>query len=768
MSKLDDALKYLAMGFKIQPIHWINDGQCSCGHSDCKTPGKHPLTHAGYKDASAAECQVRIWLNKWPQCNIGLTMGQIVDGKRLIALDIDPRNGGDDGLSELISEKGPLPDTATQLTQSGGLHYLFWAPPEAGFPGLLKPGVEVKYVNHINVYPSVGLSGAYQWEGSADLLDGFPIADAPDWLLEAKAARTSGQVPARAVHVEPGTVAELKEALAFIPADDYHDWIKIGQALKTLGQAGFGLWVNWSQLSKKYNAKAMRPKWNSFKPTDISYQSVFVIAEQHGWVNSARIGQNTLAEIARKANRTPKVAKVQQLTEDLSWPKSCEALAAVSDILQLRGGVRNESTGRAATLAMLSHTAGRRYRTELDDPVHLYQVLCAPSLGEIRHVKTALFELFSSASIGGAKQIELTTTSAIFQKLHESPALLYVAEKFAQHLKQSKRQFSGSQENAFATLSDIYDQTAIRLDKPGEYNIRSDSKNWLTLHSPAISMLALMPDDQTQELLCVSELGRGALEQYLFSFAQPEQTRLSEPQRLDLPEWLKTHLARINDAPIVSEYSDVVIHSEEPVDYITVRFSAKPDAAYADIMSLSDHPLARNLLIGARSQVRRVSALLAIWDNPETPTVNEEHLDWARRVVSHSVREMLNRLKLVITDDGKLSAQQKILSVIHRAGEDGVTHKILMTHCRAYKNMTKDERETLMAQLIEDEDIISAPNSNRKGVRYISSDFAVMVWPDESGDSFSSSSLKGDKGDAKETLFFDASPYENSGAARSG
>ncbi len=752
-TKLAIALQYLALGLKIQPIHWIADGQCSCGLKDCKTPGKHPLTAQGYKDASAMAGQIRTWINRWPRCNLGLTMGQVINGQRLIALDIDPRNGGDDGLAELIKQHGPMPDTPMQLTQSGGQHYLFWTPENAQLPGYLtNRGVEVKTKNHINIYPSVGLQGEYHWEASADLLDGCPIADAPGWLLEFKKPPAPAQAKAAGdLFMDAVVVASLKEALVFIPPDEYDLWVKVGQALKELGQQGFGLWAAWSQLSAKFEPRVMRPKWESFRPTEIHYQSIFSLAEQYGWVNSARNDQQDFDDLMRKAQRktaAPTLEPVAPVVEDLRWPPSCAGLSEISDLLQTGGGVRHAAIGRAATLALLAYAAGRKYRTTFNDPLMLYQVLCAPSLAEIRHVKNTLFNLCRQAGLSGVKQMDLISPHQIYQKLHENPELLYINDKFVQQLRQAKRQPSGAQENALATLSDLYESDSVPLGNPADYGIKSDSKQ-VVIHAPALNWLAMLPDEQANELLCVSELSRGALNQYVFSYADPSQSIASEPQDIDWPPGIIERLQRVADQAIVSEFDGLVNHAEEPPNITRVRFETPPDAAYAEMMALSNHPLARNILLSARDQMRRIAAVLAVWVNPQTPVVTQELLDFAKRVELTSCREVLSRLKLMYSEDGKTSAAQKIMATIHRAGVAGITHQNLVRFCRSYKNLGKDERAKLMMQLIDDGDVAVLPNVNLKGERFISTDFVQQPL------------AKGDKGDTRETRFLSSvSPCE--------
>ena len=48
---------------------------------------------------------------------------------RVVALDIDPRHGGDESLAQWEVLNGTLPFTKTTLTGGGGRHLLFRHPP---------------------------------------------------------------------------------------------------------------------------------------------------------------------------------------------------------------------------------------------------------------------------------------------------------------------------------------------------------------------------------------------------------------------------------------------------------------------------------------------------------------------------------------------------------------------------------------------------------------------------------------------------------------
>lgn len=99
-------------------------------------------------------------------------------------------------------------------------------------------------------------------------------------------AGVSNQEQAKGAISLPGeTVTELRSALNHLPADDYHLWVKVGQALSGLGQTGRGLWIDWSQASSKFNAAEAAGKWGTFTGDRTGYQAVFKEAQAQGWIN---------------------------------------------------------------------------------------------------------------------------------------------------------------------------------------------------------------------------------------------------------------------------------------------------------------------------------------------------------------------------------------------------------------------------------------------------------------------------------------------------
>jgi hypothetical protein len=82
-------------------------------------------------------------------------------------------------------------------------------------------------------------------------------------------------------------INDLYSALRYIPADDYHEWISGGQALKCLNYDGFELWLEWSASSNKFDRDDAIKKWNTFAGERTGYKAIFAKAQKNGWKNPA-------------------------------------------------------------------------------------------------------------------------------------------------------------------------------------------------------------------------------------------------------------------------------------------------------------------------------------------------------------------------------------------------------------------------------------------------------------------------------------------------
>lgn len=155
---------YAKNGWPVVPLHTPSgDGGCSCSRGkECPSPGKHPRTPNGFKDASTDSFQIGEWWEKWPDANIGIVTGAV---SGLFVLDVDLRHGGDETLAQMERQYGALPRTAKVRT-GGGWHYYFRHPGGEVRSGKLGPGIDLKADGgYVVAPPSLHASGqSYEWE----------------------------------------------------------------------------------------------------------------------------------------------------------------------------------------------------------------------------------------------------------------------------------------------------------------------------------------------------------------------------------------------------------------------------------------------------------------------------------------------------------------------------------------------------------------------------------------------------------------------------
>lgn len=182
---LDYALEYAEAGIPVIPLHAVlKDGSCTCGMAKCPSPGKHPRTSHGLKDASRDPKTLRKWWGskRWPGASIGGVGGEF------LCLDIDAKSGGLETLKRLVEANTPLPDTA--IAETGeydgerGIHYWYRVPDgvQAATRSNVRQGIDIRCTRGYGVLPpSPHASGVdYSWlSGSL-----ATAAECPEWVLD--------------------------------------------------------------------------------------------------------------------------------------------------------------------------------------------------------------------------------------------------------------------------------------------------------------------------------------------------------------------------------------------------------------------------------------------------------------------------------------------------------------------------------------------------------------------------------------------------------
>ena len=189
LEKSKAATDYASRGWLIFPLHSVNAGRCTCGRDDCTSPGKHPRTLNGVKDATNNTRTVEAWWRQWPEANVGLATGR---ESGFFVLDVDGPEG-EETLKALEKTQGALPPTTTVVT-GNGKHFYFKYPMNGEIKNstTLAPGLHLRGEGgYVVAPPSVHVSGRrYEWLVSPNEVG---LAEAPSWLVEFIARRSQSE-----------------------------------------------------------------------------------------------------------------------------------------------------------------------------------------------------------------------------------------------------------------------------------------------------------------------------------------------------------------------------------------------------------------------------------------------------------------------------------------------------------------------------------------------------------------------------------------------
>jgi hypothetical protein len=182
--KLSKLEYFIGHGWPIFPVYWLNDGQCSCGKVDCKSPGKHPLVDRGFYSATTEELKILEWHSKWPKANWGMRTGdKYIGGSGVLVIDIDNKS---DGFKtwDLLREENPTPiETVSVASGNGGEHLWFIYPDGLAISssqGILGKGIDVRANEGYVLIPPSQTTGLYKFEINPDEVQ---LANLPDWIL---------------------------------------------------------------------------------------------------------------------------------------------------------------------------------------------------------------------------------------------------------------------------------------------------------------------------------------------------------------------------------------------------------------------------------------------------------------------------------------------------------------------------------------------------------------------------------------------------------
>lgn len=701
-TKLDFALAYASLGWHVFPCHSIDatTHACTCGH-DCKSPAKHPfskLVPRGQDHATTDAATIRAWWTREPDANIGIFLAP----SGLMAIDIDPRNGGYDTIDTLEAQHGPLASEVLQFTGGGGEHRVFSLPHNAGsLPGKLGPGVDVKINGYIMAEPSNHLSGGtYGWEASSSPLDGVVPSPLPDWLRG-----QFGEGPANRYELPAGPAkplserdrADLEAALQHIPAIERDTWVQVGMALHSTqaGTEAFELWDAWSRTApEKYDPTDQTRVWHSFRNRGLSgvtKATIFDLAMQRGWVNVAPAAKPEIVTLP---------SSVPAATGSIS-PIPSVFLRTVADWLS---GVPEEYHADISTvgaLALGSVITGRLYRSELANWTSLLFVVSGPTGVGKNYIKTGIERLLLAADlqnlIGGDFY---THQSAIYTALRRAPAHLCVSDEFGDNFAEARKNNNSNKMTVFKALKKVYSD-ADHIFKSESYASFKDDEERRPIVNPALTLVGLTTPRQFFSEIKTSHIEGGLMNRLLVCSVDYEGVRtrpaLSEEPPPELVEQIQRIHKPIETAlPVPYDLQPVpqrVLFSDEAAALFE-DFKAEQKARIADLEPTGMESMPNRW----RENAMRLATMIAACERPHAPVITGTQAQWCIDYVRRLGTQTIGRLT---SETGENDYQQQMNTVLAHIRQSGRAGRSLTDLSRKFRSIKRRDMAELKNHLIE-------------------------------------------------------------------
>ena len=167
------------------------------------------------------------------------------------------------------------------------------------------------------------ITGSYRWLKGRSPAD-LPIAEAPLTLIEQMLPQEAPPPPAPLLPPPPQQSERTDDdwariwldALRSTRADDYDDWIEVGQCLHSVGNHMLSAWDAWSRQSAKYTPDGCAYHWRTFTADgkrDIRH--LCNLAKADGWQPKQRPLQpvNTTAIAQQQSTAVPQPARLQKV-----------------------------------------------------------------------------------------------------------------------------------------------------------------------------------------------------------------------------------------------------------------------------------------------------------------------------------------------------------------------------------------------------------------------------------------------------------------------
>lgn len=679
---------YRNAGFPIIGINPMDEERdCTCERTDCKAAGKHPIMSNWQLGVIWEDDQVEAMEFMGHLKSFGvLTNGYLI-------VDIDPRNGGNEGYESLCSAIDlELEDESGFVvsTGGGGKHIYFKLP-----DGMKLKAHDTRFKG-IDFKSSGFVIGCGSFHKSGNFYEcdsGSPqeIGLIPSILAEALKV---DPISDNKFSSDEFTDRELMDMLEFIPnnVNDYDKWIAVGMAIhrETSGN-GFDLWANWSAKFDGYDSSLLDYKWNSFGKyggREVTAGTLHMMATEGGWSRSVTF-EATAEEIERLKEVEKEISfgvgscPVEYAHIDVRYPpgfvgqltswinqncaderKNIAALAALHSASMMAGasceiyltprkaipnlfciGLAGSGSGKGDVLSALqkiiecsglNRTVAGKIRSER----FIYDALC-----ENQMLNLVMDEVgIKLASVIGKKVADhnMSTAAAIMEAY--TSEILYCDPRVAD---EARNGFAKRLSSILQAIEENEDRTSDKQEVEKQFKdvmSRIDG----AIKNPFFSIFGVSTDDQfkkliTEENIKSGMMGRPIIMQELEAIAEEN----ASVNYCDIPMHLQMKIKSIvsNGTSWKTNYTGSLVFNEEKKKITSTAEVQKKAVEFQKWLKLISREHVENgtgyepLISRCAVKVAKIAGILAC----DTGVITMDHLSYAVALTIRSTSDLMMR-----------------------------------------------------------------------------------------------------------------------------
>ncbi len=699
--------KYIKLGFKI----------FAC------LPNKAPATLNGFYDATDDIAKLEKQFHN-DDFLIGLPTGKVnkivvLDfdvGKKIPGTDItDPRTVDD--LIEAVKEYGDLPNTLQVATPSGGRHMVYTVPEDIDLKSAARffdnsLPVDIRANGGYVCAPDGKNYIVYDDVNNLDI-DGYNHA-APllEWIkaFQKKVETTESSVVAV---IPPSEIKEIRSALSFIDADNRDMWIKIGMALKSLGNSmtARGLWDEWSKQSPKFDPLDQTKHWNEFKPKSITIASLFHESKKNGWITTYE-NKLTIVPPTEKEQIAQAVQNYQRklFPRELLYPGGLvEDIANYITDISIRP---QPIFSLAAGLCAVGTIAARKYQTARGARTNLYCLCVGVSGCGKESPRRILKKIFQSVNCHDMVKIEdIASDAAMTTQLKKQPAQLFLLDEIGRFLTTTVNAIKSPHLYNIVSFLLRLDGTANQTISGKAY--ADDDKNAEIIQPNVCLYGTTVPHTLYQNLKYDNAINGFLPRMCIFETDTPRvKINDKENQMMEPPKEIIDQLLALKAKPINTAPRGNLDGERNPLPYV-VPYTGQAKQILADFYEHIDN-LTENLRKGHNKPgidalysrtceiASRIALIIAIGKNIDTPVIDEDTIKYAIKLAQYLSDYSYYVVTNFVAENQYAQDVQDVLNFIRHAGS--VTYSDITRHTQHVQGRLRNDiiKTLIDSQFIEE------------------------------------------------------------------